>query len=268
MQKTTEVFQRQSNLGGLSIDVVFAKQSAHAAAHQRTSIVQRITEVSHGRARLNLLFSNQSSAAVNSGFTDDVWQKTDMRDKRLLENLPAVETWFKNAPITANALLITMSNDWASPDEANAELPVKVDDWFVYCTAGKLVGAGNEPALMKFIGHLYRLSPRQAALALHAAQRETVDFYRDNGVDQVTPLPTTTTKKETSREIMERLGIVYTGRPKPGPLAWHELPENQEEVRKRVAESNLEPPHVAIYRKVREAEEAKEMASRHRWPMK
>jgi len=198
---TVEIFERQANLGGLSVDVVFAKQSTHAAAHQRKSVVQRALEVSHGRARLNLLFSNESAAAANSGFSDNVWLKTSMSKKRrLLKNLPAVSAWFPDAPITTNALLITMADDWASRDEANADTAVKMSDWFVYCTTGRLVGAGNEPALMKFIGHLYRRSPRQAALALHAACRATTEFYVEHAtaVETVTITRTRSVKRTTT----------------------------------------------------------------------
>jgi hypothetical protein len=204
------MFQRRSYFGGLSVEVVFAKQSAEAAAREEKSVVQEVADAMRGQARLDFIFEDH--AATNGA--DGVWRQVGNGKYAVDSDLSAVAKFFPRAPQTANALLIEMSERWASPTEANSDAIVTLTDWAVLCTARTLVGKDAEQKLMKFVGHLYRTGRiKQAALALREAQRETVDFYQQHVGARETPLPKS--KKETARELFHRLGVASTA-----PINW------------------------------------------------
>jgi hypothetical protein len=169
------MLKRRAQCGGLSMRLIFSKQTASAVARQVQSVLAQVELDSDGDASLDDIFVD---SVAHSG-TERAWMTAD--DGRyatdVSRQLSAAALFFPKCPLAANAALLEMHRVWAQPVDASLEPPVKLNDWAVLCSMSALVGKDREEQAMAFIGRLYEQSPKQAALAFKEYTRITHDFY-------------------------------------------------------------------------------------------
>jgi hypothetical protein len=166
---------RRAECGGLSVALVFSRQSQQAASRGEPSLLELLAPAPRDAEKLQDIFVDTHS---RSG-TDQQWLALNAEQTRDVEkNQGAVSRLFPKAPIVACALIYEMHRSWSAPTSANSlEAPVELTDWAVLSSIWGLLGKDREHQAMAFIGNLYKVSPRQAALALHQYAKSTHDFY-------------------------------------------------------------------------------------------
>jgi hypothetical protein len=118
--------------------------------------------------------------------TNRLWRQVFVVDDDAISDADVAEilSFYPKSANIVHALLREMTESWAPPVQADADAsPVKMTDFAAMHRASQLIGKGQEPDLMAFLGALNRQSPKQAAMALGFAQHVTLDFYAEHAAD-------------------------------------------------------------------------------------
>jgi hypothetical protein len=182
-----EVFIRNPDFGGLSMKLVFSTRKNVVANLEDMMAQDASVTATWEKAGIN---DSEAERMLDSVFQDHAWRNGPDRLWRVVMdgrygdelNLPAVSGSFRVSPVAANALLIEMSERWAAADEASRQDAVTRDDVSALHGASLLIGKGKEPQLMAYLGSLYKVNPKQAAMAFNFAQHLMLDFYRENTI--------------------------------------------------------------------------------------